>query len=90
MLSPLIGEEQGLIVRVLRYAEACKATGLLVVPFWPEAIFMTELRALEATQKVQLVRRFRPELVSPEWIKSKTFHGPARFDFLVYLVKLND
>ena len=80
----------GLIVRVLRYAEACKATGLLVVPFWPGAIFMTELRALEATQKVQLVRRFRPELVSPEWIKSKTFHGPARFDFLVYLVKLND
>ena len=79
----------GLIVRVLRYAEACNATGLLVVPFWPGAIFMTELKAVEKEGKVEMVRRFRPELVSPEWIKSKTFHGPARFDFLVYYVNFS-
>ena len=79
----------GLIVRVLRYAEACKAAGLLVVPFWPGAIFMTELRAREVAQKVVLVKTFRPELISPEWIKSKTFHGPARFDFLVYHVNFS-
>ena len=31
-----------------------------------------------------LVKKFRPELVSPVWVKSRTFHGPARFDFFVY------
>ena len=74
----------GLVVRVLRYAEQCGAAGLLVVPFWPGAIFMTKLGALERAGKVVLVRRFRPDLISPVWIKSKTFHGPARFDFCVY------
>ena len=73
----------GLIVRVLRYAEACAASGVLVVPVWPGAIFMTELRAAQRVGKVQVLRTFRPDLVSPAWIKSKTFHGPARFDFLV-------
>ena len=73
----------GLIVRVLRYAEACAASGVLVVPVWPGAIFMTELRAAQRVGKVQVLRIFRPDLVSPVWIKSKTFHGPARFDFLV-------
>ena len=48
----------GLIVRVLRYAEHCGAAGLLVVPFWPGAIFMTELRKLEAAQKLVLVKTF--------------------------------
>lgn len=72
-----------LVVRVLRYAEACAASGVLIVPVWPGAIFMTELRAAQRVGKVQVLRTFRPNLVSPVWIKSKTFHGPARFDFLV-------
>ena len=84
-LHPPVGE----IVRVLRYAEACKAAGLLIVPFWPGAIFMTELNAVESRGKVEMVRRFQPELITPEWIKSKTFQGPARFDFLVYYVNFS-
>lgn len=76
----------GVVTRVLRYAEMCGAVGLLVVPFWPGAIFMTELRDLEKKRKVGLLKKFRPELVSPEWIKSKVFHGRARFDFYVYHV----
>ena len=79
----------GLIVRVLRYAEACKAVGLLVVPHWPGSIFMTELRAAECEGKVMMVREFQPELISPEWIKSKTFHGQARFNFFVYCINFS-
>ena len=79
----------GLIVRVLRYAKACKAAGLLVVPHWPGSIFMTELRAAEIEGKIFMVKEFQPELVSPEWIKSKTFHGPARFDFFVYHINFS-
>ena len=74
----------GLVVRVLRYAAECRAGGLLVVPFWPGAIFMAKLRAAESAGKVILVKKFRPELISPVWVKSRTFHGPARFDFFVY------
>ena len=74
----------GLVVRVLRYAAECRAGGLLVVPFWPGAIYMAKLRAAESAGKVILLKKFRPELVSPVWVKSRTFHGPARFDFFVY------
>ena len=76
-------------MRVLRYAKACKAAGLLVVPHWPGSIFMTELRAAEIEGKIFMVKEFQPELVSPEWIKSKTFHGPARFDFFVYHINFS-
>ena len=50
---------------------------------------MTELRAAECEGKVMMVREFQPELISPEWIKSKTFHGQARFNFFVYCINFS-
>ena len=75
----------GVIVRVVRYAEQCKAGGLLVVPDWPGSVFMVVIRSLEAAGKVRQVRRFRPWLESPPWLKSRTFQGTPKFDFLAFL-----
>lgn len=72
----------GLIVKVLRYAEECQASGLLVIPDWPGSVYMVVLRDLMARQKVWLARRFRPVLHSAPWILSRTFSGMPKFDFL--------
>ena len=71
----------GLIVKVLRYAEECQASGLLVIPDWPGSVYMVVLRDLMARQKVWLARRFRPVLHSAPWILSKTLSGMAKFIF---------
>ena len=76
----------GLVVKVLRYAEMCRASGLLVVPDWQGSVFMVVLRELMARRKVWLARRFRPVLQSPPWLKSKTFSGVPKFDFLAIMM----
>ena len=38
----------GLVVKVLRYAEQCQASGLLVVPDWQGSVFMVVMRDLMA------------------------------------------
>ena len=72
----------GLVVKVLRFAEQCRASGLLVVPLWQGSVFMVVLRELVARGRARIVRRFRPALQSPPWLKSKTFCGVPKFDFL--------
>ena len=74
-----------MIVRVLRYAEQCQASGLLLVPEWPASVFMLVLRNMKVAGKVREVSRFRPWLESPPWLKSKTFSGTPKFDFIAYL-----
>ena len=76
----------GLVVKVLRYAEQCQASGLLVVPDWQGSVFMVVLRDLMAKRKVWIVRRFRPVLLSPPWLTSKTFCGVPKFDFLAVIM----
>ena len=77
----------GLLVRVLRYAERCRAKGLLVVPDWQGSAFAVKIRGLERQGKVVKVARFRPFLEAPAWLESKTFQGEPKFDFLAYLLK---
>ena len=71
-------------MRVLRYAEACRARGVLVVPDWPGSVFAAVLRRKEEDRKVRKVMRFRPWLECPSWLKSNTFKNFPKFDFLVY------
>ena len=75
----------GLIVRVMRYAEACRADGLLVVPDWPFSVFCTVLRETEGEGKVVRVDRFRPYLESPGWMISNTFRRVPKSDFIAFL-----
>ena len=75
---PPVGE----VVKVLRYAEWCRASGMLVVPLWQGSVFMVVLRELMGSGKARMVKRFRPMLLSPPWLKSKTFSGIPKFDFI--------
>ena len=74
----------GLVVRVLRYAEACGARDLLVVPDWPGSVFGAVLREKEDEGKVVLVDRFRPWLEAPMCMTYRTFKGIPAFDFLAF------
>ena len=74
----------GLVAKVLRYAECCGASGLLVVPDWPGSVFMARLREKELEGKVAMVLRFRPWLETPGWMRSDAFRGTPKFDFLAY------
>ena len=74
----------GLVVRVLRYAEQCRAKGLLVVPNWHSSIFMAKLVELEKRDKIRRVAKFKPFLHSAPWISSNTFQGFPWFDFLAF------
>ena len=72
------------MAKVLRYAECCRASGLLVVPDWPGSVFMARLREKELELKVDMVLRLRPRLEAPGWMRSDLFRGTPKFDFLVY------
>ena len=74
----------GLIARVVRYAESCRARGLLVVPDWPGSVYSTLLREKEQEGRVVRVERFRPRLETPKWMKSEVFSGVPKFDFLAF------
>jgi hypothetical protein len=49
-------------------------------------VYMVVIRELVARRMVRMVRRFRPRLESPPWLKSKTFSGVPKFDFVVYMM----
>ena len=76
----------GVVVRVLRYAEQCGASGLLVVPDWQGSLYMVVVRELVARRMIRMVEKFRPSLESPPWLKSRTFSGVPKFDFVVYMM----
>ena len=74
----------GLVAKVLRYAECCGASTLLVVPDWPGSVYMARLREKELEGRVARVLRFEPRLEAPAWMKSNVFRGTPNFNFLAY------
>ena len=72
------------MAKVLRYAEVCGASGLLVVPDWPGSVFMARLREKELEGRVARVLEFKPWLEAPAWMKSNVFRGSPKFNFLAY------
>jgi hypothetical protein len=57
-----------------------------LVPDWQGSVYMVVIRELVARRMVRMVRRFRPRLESPPWLKSETSSGVPKFDFVVYMM----
>ena len=76
-----------LVVRVLRYAKECGATGLWVVPDWSSSTWRPVLDSLVKDRKIKMVERFRLKLVTSDYIQSNTFRGMLKFDFLALFMR---
>ena len=58
----------------------------MVVPDWQGSVYMVVIRELVARRRMRMVKKFRPRLESPPWLKSRTFSGVPKFDFVVYMM----
>ena len=74
----------GLVWRVVRKAERERAEGVLIVPDWPGSSFLAVLENRVREGTVVLMEKWRPVLICPREIKSKTFKGVPKFYMCIY------
>ena len=74
----------GLVTRVLKHAQFVKAKGVLIVPVWESADFWPVIVRLVGTSQLLQLRRFRPVLLTAQWVESEVFKGRTKFDFVAF------
>ena len=74
----------GVVTKVLKQAQSTRAKGVLIVPVWTSADYWPVIiRLVQSSQLIELTR-FRPFLLTAQWVKSETFKGTPKFDFVAY------
>ena len=76
----------GLIARVLRCAEDCRARCILLVPYRPRCSFIVLVERKVCERKLKEKKRILPFLVCLADIQFETFIERQMFDFVVYFI----
>ena len=73
-----------MVTRVLKKAQLERATGVLVTPEWPTSAFWPLLVRMEHSGQLLKLEKFRPKLITAQWVKSEVFRNKPNFDFVAW------